>query len=170
MLEVPDRLERRPQLRGRRRVERVVLRLHRPAAPLVRPAGEALRHDALHTGGAGRRQQVVRPLRPQPVRHRELAREAAHVRQLRERGHLVDDRVRARRRHGGDDGVSLEPVEDHGIGTQGAQRVGLRSGPGGPRDGVAALDETRDEGAADGAGGAREEDVHGDPTRLTAEM
>jgi hypothetical protein len=68
--EVADRGEGLAHLAYGRRVERVVLALHRPAGARVRAiAGHPLDHEPPHPGRLPGREQVVRALRPQPARH-----------------------------------------------------------------------------------------------------
>ena len=109
---------------GRIGVERVVLRLHGPTDPGVRPAREALGDDTAHAGACGSREQVVgssvlrRDLR-------ELVGEVAKVAHVRESRGLVDDHLWPRRRDRGFHGLAVEDVEDDRLGAEPTEIVDL---------------------------------------------
>jgi hypothetical protein len=62
-----DRCERIPELARRRWVKRVLFRLDRTPNSGKRPAAEALRDEASRSRLAGRREEVVDPVSPEPV-------------------------------------------------------------------------------------------------------
>ena len=62
-----DRRQRTPELARRRRIESVLFCLDRTAHSGKRPAAEALRNEAARSAFAGRREEVVDPVGPEPV-------------------------------------------------------------------------------------------------------
>ena len=62
-----DRCQGIPELARRRRIERVLFRLDRTPYSGKRPAAEALRDEASRSRLAGRREEVVDPVSPEPV-------------------------------------------------------------------------------------------------------
>ncbi len=159
-LEVLDGGKRLALPLGRVRVESVGLGLDGAAGARVRPAGVALRDEALHAGGARCREQMVETRGAQDVRRREDLVEATQVAHAGQRGHLMDDRVR---RGAGDrltDGCSVQSVDDERLGPEVPEQVDLRLAPGRGGYVVAGCDQLRDQAAADGAGGSGDEYTH----------
>ena len=156
-LEVADRGERLASVGGRLGIERVVLALERRALARVRPAGVALPHEPARAGRARGRDQVVGALGAQPVGHGERLVEVARHAEPGQRGELVHDDVRP----GGDDRVAhrgrVQRVDDDRLGAERAQLVDPRAG--GAGDVVAARDQLRNQAAAQGARGTRDEDA-----------
>jgi hypothetical protein len=68
MLEVADRRERLAHRRHWRRIERVILRLDRPALARVGPARVALSDDGAYAGVSGGGEERVGAFGPEPVR------------------------------------------------------------------------------------------------------
>jgi hypothetical protein len=109
-----DRLHRLAHLARRRRVERVLLALHRATHPLVGPGGVALRDEPLDPDRLSGREQMIRALGPQAVGQREVAIEMAHVERVRDRRQLMDDHVGLRGPDRFRDLVGIERVRHHG--------------------------------------------------------
>jgi hypothetical protein len=160
LLHVADRVERAALRLRRVRVQRIVLGLDGASGALVRPAGEALRHEPPDTGGARGRKQVVGAARPQLVGCRERAVEVAQVRRPGERGHLVDDRVRFGVGNRLSDRCRVETVDKDGLGAQVPEQAELRLTTGRCSHVMARHNQLRDEAAADGAGGTGDEYTH----------
>ncbi len=143
--EVLDRLDRLLH-RLQALVQRVVLGLHRPTDPRVRNAAAvALGDEPLDAGLLRRGEQVARTLRPEPVGLRERFGEALEVEVARQRGRLVDDRVRPGLEHHPTHGVPVEHVEQRRLGAERAQPLRPLAGSGRADNLVPALDELRHE-------------------------
>ena len=158
-LDVANGIERLTHLWNGVRVERLVLTLHRCTRSGERPAGERLGDEALDTDRTTGGQEMVRALGAQPVRHRERGGEVTHV-DVAKVGQLVDDDLRF---EGGDCGchlLGIEPVGEERCRALAAELVelGRRSGRAG--DVMASCHEPWNELAADGAGGACNENLH----------
>ena len=162
LLAALDRVQRRAHRRHGVGVERVGLGLDRAAAADGGPAGERLRHDPAGARRERRGEQVLGALGPQPVRGRERAVEVARELEVAERGELVDDDVRPRLGDGREHRVAVERVGDHGGRAGRAQRARPRGRAGHADDVVAVGDEPADQRGADCAGGACDEDAHGE--------
>jgi hypothetical protein len=160
-LDVADGGERPAHRRGRRQVERVVLRLDLAAGAGERPAGVALRHEAAHAHRSRGGEQVVGPFRAQAVRLREAAVEAAQVERAGERGELVDDRVGRRVGDRAGDRLAVERIEHDGRGAERADGVAFGGAPRRSGHLVAGCDEPGDQLLSERSGGARDEDLHG---------
>ena len=102
---------------------------------------------------------MVRALGAQPVRHRERGREVTHV-DMPEVGQLMDDHVRLERTDGGCHLLGIEPVDEEWRRALPAELVELGGRSGCAAHLVASRHEPRNELAADGAGGAGNEDLH----------
>jgi hypothetical protein len=96
-----------------RRVERVLLALHRPAGSCVRERAIALRHEPAYPDRLPGREQMIGALDPQPVGQREIAIEVTQVQRRWNRGQLMDDHLRPCRRHGLGDLLGIKRVRDH---------------------------------------------------------
>ena len=142
---MPNRVEGLAHRWNRRRVERIFLGLDRPALAGVRPAGEALGHEAADIDVARGCEQRVGAFGAEAVGLRKRLVGVLEVGQAAERGRLVDDRFGSDGRHGLLHGARVEQVEHDRLGAQGSQAVGLRRRAGAADDVVAALDELRDE-------------------------
>ncbi len=164
LLNVPDRCERRAQLLRGVRHQRVVLVLDGPAGRLVRPAGERLCDDG-RADLEARGDEVVGALGAQAIGHRERLLQAPQVTQARQRGHLVHDRVGLGGSDGVDQAVAVEAVDDDRRDAERPQLLRLGGGSSGACDGMSVVDQLGNQGATDGTGGAREENVHAAPTR-----
>ena len=99
---------------------------------------------------------------------RELAVEAAEVPDPLQVGGLVHDDVRCGLADGGHDGGGVEQIGDDRHGSGARERRLLGGSAGHARHVMAALAQKRDQAAAEGAGGAGDEYVHGRMTRHTA--
>jgi hypothetical protein len=127
----------------------------------VRPAGEALRHEAAHAHRAAGGQQVVGGLGAEPVGLGEVAVEVTQVERGRQRRELVNDHVRLRLGDRAGHRVGIEGVGDDGRRTHGADPVCLRRAARHAGYVVPLRDEPRDELLADCAGRAGYQDLHG---------
>jgi len=144
------------------RVEGIVLGLHRAALARVAHAREALGDEPAHARVAGRRQERVGALRPQPVGLRKGAVEVAREARVRERGCLVDDRLRLRREHRLARGERIEHVERDRLRTQVTHAPGAVGRPERADHLVSSLDQLPDEGDADCPARPDDEDSHRD--------
>ena len=106
-------------------IERVVLRLDRPALTGVGPAGEALRDEAVDPGRTCRCEQRVGTLAPQPVGLRERPIEVLEVVGAGKGRRLVHDRVGPGGGDGFPYGAWVEYVEHDRLRTQGTQTISL---------------------------------------------
>ncbi len=127
---------------------------------LVVPAGVALHDEPADVRRLRRGEEVLRPLRPQPVGDGEPPVETAKVRLAAERRHLVDDRIRPGADHGRANGGAVEPVDDGRLRTELLQT--RRSSPGLRRRDhlVTAEQQLRHEPPADRPGAACNEHAH----------
>jgi hypothetical protein len=160
VLDVPDGVERRPQLGRRIGVERVVLGLDRTPGAGVRPAGVALGDEPADADGPARGQQVVGALGAQAVGHGEELVGVLHVHVTAEGGELVDDDLGFGLGHGPGHRVGVEGVGHHGTGAQGPDGVGLARRAGHAHDVVTSGIELGDELGAECASGTGDEHLH----------
>jgi hypothetical protein len=152
--------------RDRRRIERVVLALHRTALARVPKAGEALGDEAAHARGARSGDERVGALDPQPVGLREGAVEVPGEPHVRERGGLMDDRVGLGGHDGLDDRFALEQVEHERPRPERAEAFGLRGRPRGAGHLMPPFDQPGNEPGADGTARPCDEDSHRAPFRF----
>ncbi len=145
MLEVADRGKRLRLRRRRVRVERILLVLDRAALSDVRPAGEALRDEALYARGLGCAEQVVGSSRAQLVGAREVPVEVPEVAHVRERRHLVDDDVRFRPSDRLAHLERVQSIEQDRLGSERPQARGLVGAACGGDDVVSVCGELRHE-------------------------
>jgi hypothetical protein len=135
------------------------------AAPFVRPTRVALRDQPRGAGGTRRAEQDLRPVCAQAVGERELAVEVPEVAEIAERGHLVDDRLRARAEHGPRHRRPVEPVDHHRLRTRRAESRRLLRRARGRGHVVAAAEQQRNQPLAHCTRPAGQEDLHGTSLR-----
>ena len=160
LLEVAHRRVRRVGPRDRPRIERVVLGLDHRALARVPHAREALRDEPLDARLAGRGEQPVRALGPQPVGRHKAAVQVARELRAGERGRLVDDAVGRDLLHRLAHRAGVEQVELPHLGSERAQPRVVARRPVRADHLVTAFDELRDERGADRAACSDNEDSH----------
>ena len=142
-------------------IEFIGLGLDGDPAAGIGPAAVALGDEALDADLARGRQQMVGTHRPQPVAACEGAIEVPQVGRSREIRHLVNNGIGPRGDNGRANGHRVETVGDDGFGPHAPDGFRLRRGAGQAHDRMTCRDQCGDERAADGAGGACNEDSHG---------
>jgi hypothetical protein len=109
---VTDRREVRAHDACGRNVDRVLLALDGRADARVR-GDVALRHEPPHAHGLPGRERVIGALGPQAVGQLQVTIGMAHVHRLRNRGQLMNDRIRPRPDHRLRDLIGIKRVRDH---------------------------------------------------------
>ena len=155
-----DRGQRITELARRRRIERVLFRLDRTAHSGKRPAAEALRNEAARSAFAGRREEIVDPVGPEPVGRGEAAVEMGEIARVADCGHLVNDDLGPGVEQGRAHGREVEGVDDGRRGARPTQRLDFRRRPREPCDRMPRGDEPRHKTPSDRARGACNEDAH----------
>jgi hypothetical protein len=96
-----------------RRVERILLALHRPAGARIGAiATYPLGHEPAYANRLPGGEQMIGRLGPQTIGQREIAIKVAHVDRT-DRCQLMDDHVRPRPRHDLGDLIGIKRVRNH---------------------------------------------------------
>jgi hypothetical protein len=142
------------------RIEWIGLGLGWPTDARVPGARKALGHEPTNTRLARSGEQRVRAPGAQLVGRREPSVEVPEVLHLLERGRLVNDRIGLGTQNGLADGPGVEQVELDRLRTERPDPIGTTGRVVGPDDLVSALDELREQPAADRTAGTCDKDSH----------